>query len=84
MLFAIDKHYPAKSAPYLHQKSANCELNEVFFLFIALVLILLTKFVPNTQIAPLQGTVPASIFLIRILNFPQIASTAENFRNKVP
>ena len=37
-----------KSAPYLHQKSANWELNMV--LIYALVLMLLTKFVLNNQV----------------------------------
>ena len=47
-----------KSAPYLNYKSANRAL--IMGFFYALVLLLLTKFVPT--ITPLEGAVSACFF----------------------
>ena len=56
-----------KYAPYLYSKSANQALNMV--LFDALVLLLLTKFVPNGTIRRCCFRI---LFLILKINYPQI------------
>ena len=63
-----------KSAPYFHQKSANWALNIMLFY----MLMLLTKFVQNTEIAPLEGTVSA--FFLAFFSF--FVSLQNNGANK--
>ena len=66
-----DQPFPKKmyirSAPYVHQESANWVLNMV--LFYAKVLLLVFKFVP-----PMKDAIQALIFLILMLKFSKLAT----------